>query len=370
MAKSVETKQLSEKDLNKFLGGYLFKSPEKSVDGSIKTARYETGIIMLDLLLNGGLPRGRAVAIGAEWGVGKTTMLIHACANIVKMYDKKVYYIDAEGGATYELWEAMGVAGLLYDPENNPDGKIYLLGINTIQDIAAVIKKVIFDPETAVIVIDSDTQVADQLAIDDEILGTGKNDAGSNARMWSKVSRTLNAIVSKSDVSLVIVHQARVDLSDFRPRVVASGGNALKHLVSVEVWGKRISYIGEGNVFTHKKSEAIGSYVRLTTEKNRLTKPFANVYIPIIFGRGVANKWAYKEWLENHTYEDKITGEVRNVLDKAGAGWYTLTLPSGQHKCRGDKEIWEIIDANLPEIKEYVDSNGGFSLSYGDAEGE
>ena len=79
-----EVKAVDTKKLNNFLTDYLFEEPETLEDGTIKTSRYETGIIMFDLLLNGGLPKGRAIAIGAEPGVGKTTLLIQACGNIVE----------------------------------------------------------------------------------------------------------------------------------------------------------------------------------------------------------------------------------------------------------------------------------------------
>jgi len=371
MARKKEVKSVDPKELNKFLGDYLFEEPETLEDGTIKTARYETGIIMFDLLLNGGLPKGRAIAVGAEPGVGKTTLLIQACGNIVERYNKKAYYLDVEGGATYELFEAMGFANLLYNPNTNPDGKLYLLSVKTIQDISRIIKKVAPDEETAVIVIDSDTQVTDQLAIDDEILGTGNNAVGSNARMWSKASRPLNAIISSSNASLLVVHQARVNLTGFMPKIESAGGNALKHLVSVEVWGKRKAWIGPGNVWVKKRQEAIGSYVKLTTEKNRLTKPFATVELPIFFGRGVSNKWAYKQWLEDNTTVDQATGEVVQMLNKAGAGYYTLTLPSGPHKCRGDEDMWQMIDEHYEEIVKYVQNNGGFKVAlYGEGDEE
>jgi RecA/RadA recombinase len=363
MAKEKKVKQVDSKELNKFLGNYLFEEPDTLEDGTIKTARYETGIIMFDLLLNGGLPKGRTISLGAEPGVGKTTLLIQACGNIVEKYDKKAYYLDVEGGATYELFESMGFAGLLYHPKQNPEGKLYLLSVKTIQDIARIIKQVIVDSDTAVIVIDSDTQVTDQLDLEDEVLGTGKNAVGGNARMWSKASRPLNALISSSDATLLIVHQARVNLSGFMPKIEAAGGNALKHLTSVEVWGKRKAWIGEGNLFVKTRAEAIGAYVKLTTEKNRLTKPFATVEVPIFFGRGVSNKWAYKEWLESHTCSDQLTGEIQKVLNKAGAGYYTLTLPSGIYKCRGDEEMWKLVDDHIDEIIDYVKLHGGFTVA-------
>ena len=356
-----KTEEFNEKQFKKEIGDFLFRKPETLEDGTIKTERYETDILMLDILLNGGLPKGRAIGFGAEWGVGKTTMLIQACGNIVEKYDKKVYYIDVEGGATYELFEAMGYADLLYDPETNPDGKFYLLSIETIQDIAKIIKQVSMDPDTAVIVIDSDTHVVDGLALEEDDLGTSNKAVGVDARMWSKAAKPIGAVIKKSNACLVIVHQARVDISGFRPRITSTGGNAIKHLATVEVWGKRKSWIGEGNALVKDKKEAIGAYVSLNTEKNRLAKPFSSVMVPVFFGKGVSNLWAYKEWLETSSYTDDVTGEVTPYIKKKGS-WYEINLPSGSEKVQGDAAVWQVLLDKVDEVKDIVDSNGGFSV--------
>lgn len=376
MAKKKVKNSINTTDIHDLIKDFLFEEPETLEDGTIKTPRYETGIINLDLLLNGGFPIGKAIAIGTEPGIGKTTMLIQACGNIVEKYDKNVYYIDAEGGASYELIESMGYSNLVYNPKTNPDGKFYLLNIKTIQGIAKVVKQVSRDPETAVIVIDSDTSVTDELILESDVLGMDKNAVASNARMWSSVSRPMNAIIGESNACLVVVHQARVNLSSFFVTVEAAGGNALKHLVSAEIWGTKKEYIGKDNVHKSsggkavKEGDAIGIIVKLTTKKNRLTVPFAKVEVPIFFGRGVSNIWAYRDWLMDNTVTDQATGEVIPVLNKVGAGYYTLTLPSGTYKVRGDKDMWGLLEEHMDEIVEYVNSNGGFKLKIKDDEND
>lgn len=369
MAKVKKQEQVDIKELNKFLDEFALSSQERSADGALSTPRYKTGIIMLDMLLNGGFPKGKAISIGAEPGVGKTTMLIQAAANIATDYNKRVYYIDVEGGATYELWDTMGYSHLLYNKDENPDGNIYLLDkAKTIQAIARIVKKVTQDPDTALIVIDSDTMVTDENAIEADDLGTGKNAVGSNARLWSAASKPMAAVLGQSEASMVIVHQARLNISGWMPVIEASGGNAVKHLVSVEIWGKKKAWIGEGNILIKDRSKAVGAVVSLTTKKNRLTKPFAAVTLPVFFGRGISNKWAYKTWLETHHMEDTTTGELIEYIAQGKSGYGTVNLPSGTYKYRGDGELWKLIDAYYDEIVSIVESNGGFELEQADTD--
>lgn len=364
--KKTKTK-INSKDLDKFLGDFLPRPPEIMEDGSIRTARWLTGINSLDLLLNGGFPQGHTIAFGAEPGVGKTTTLIQALGNIVEKYDKKCYYLDVEGGATYELIYDMGYSNLLWHPETNPNGKFYLLSIDTIQQLARILKQVTADPDTAVVVLDSDTNVIDQTNLEEDDLGTSNRAAASNARMWSLNGKNLQTVVKNSNITFVLVHQARVDLSGFRPKVSATGGNAAKHMASAEIWGRRKAWIDE-NFNEVKQAEARGALIVLSTSKNRLTKPFSSIELPIIFGRGVSNKWSYRKWLEDSNVVNNTTGEVTKALSMKGGGFYTLTLPSGEYKARGDKEVWPLIDEHYDEIVSYVNANGGFTLGKAEPE--
>lgn len=363
-----ETSKIDDKALQKMLGEYLPTAPDLMPDGTLKTPRWLTGIIMLDLLLNGGLPQGHTIAIGAEPGVGKTTMFIQALGNIVENYGKKVYYLDAEGGATYELIQDMGYADLLWHPKTNPEGKFYLLSISTIQQLATILKQLAADQENAVVVLDSDTTIIDGTSLLEDDLGTSNKAAAGDARMWSLHGKKLQAVVKNSSLCFVIIHQARVDLAGFRPRITASGGNAAKHMASAEIWGKKKEWIAEDFSKVNSPKDAAGALLQLSTSKNRLTKPFSAVELPIIFGRGISNKHAYRKWLENHNYTDAATGEVKPILSMRGGGYYTMVLPSGTYTSRGDKETWALIDEHYDEIAKYVEANGGFDLEKADIE--
>ncbi len=354
------TNVLDEKGIANELKSYSLRAPERDDEGGLITPKYRTGIFYLDLLLKGGFPLGKIIGMGSEEGAGKTTALINAMCNIVLEYpEKRGYYIDVEGGATYELWEAMGYSDLIYDADFNPRGRIHLLESETIQDISRQVKLFAADPNTALIIIDSDTAVVDRNDLEDAELGTAKNPAAKNARMWSGPLRVMNAIIKRSQACLVLVHQATTDLSGFIPQVKSTGGRVSKHMASAELWGRRKAFIGEGNVTEGvKKEEAIGALLELSTTKNRLGLPFRKVILPIFFGKGVSNLWAYKDWLSQNEWSDPDTAEVHGCIVKSGS-WYQITLPFVTQKVQGENAVWKLLLDHGEQVKAFVEKESG-----------
>jgi len=336
---------------------------DRDSEGRIITEKWETQIIMLDLLLNGGFPKGHSIAFGAVKGAGKTTILIQALGNIVEKYNKNVYYIDVEGGATPELFESMGYSNLLYNSETNPNGKFFVLNMTTIQDIGRLLKALRdsdYEKEnTACIVIDSDTFVVDERVLEDESLGLTSKAVAVSARMWAGAAKVFQAIIRETPFTLIYVHQAREDLSGFFVKTTTTGGNAIKHAVSAELIGKTRGYIDANLNETSSRAEAAGIKLEITTDKNRLTTPNAKITLPLIYGRGVSNRWAYQDWLEKNTFTDSATGEIRTYIEKSGS-WFTLTLPSiGSQRVQGQVKLTELIDQNIGEVLDLINKNGG-----------
>lgn len=340
--------------------------PETLNDGTVVAPRWESGIKPLDALLGGGFPKGRIVAFGSEEGVGKTTILLHSALNIIEKYNKKVVYLDIEGGVTYSMMEGIGLLPHLRNATNK-DGKFYLLSLESIQDINSVFQILVKDEDVALVIIDSDTNVIDEVVLSAEAMGATKNTIAESARMWSSNFKKINALVKRTEMCLVVIHQARTDLSGFHVVMRPSGGKAAKHVASVEIWGVRRDYVGEGDVLTDKtgkkikKGEAIGARVQLTTLKNRLGMPYRAVDAYLYFGKGVSHKWSYRELLEKFEVTDETTGEIRPIL-QAGS-WPSLCLPSGTYKggdYRGNEGTWKLMEDHWDEIIEYVDSHGGF----------
>lgn len=351
------------KKLKSLIDKYTVTREGDTLEGLANTPRYKTDIIALDALLDGGFPKGHMISISTEEGGGKSTLISQACGNIIEKYDKKVYYFDVEGGVTPELLNSMGYIEHLYHPQTNPEGKFIRLRAKFIQEIAQVFKEIIEDKETAVIVIDSTTATEDRKILEDEELGTGKNSVGSHARMWSSAARAFGALIADTDVTLVMIHQARENLSNFIVRTEAARGRALKHATSVEIWGTISKWLDSEGKELKGRTGAGGTILRLTTTKNRLTKPFMAVKMPLIFGKGASNMWAYRDFLENKDVIDEVTGEATKMLNVKGGGHFELHLPSGSHKGQGGDAITDLIEENIEEILELYQADGGMKLS-------
>ncbi|QMS84829.1 ATPase domain-containing protein [Candidatus Xianfuyuplasma coldseepsis] len=344
-------KDLFKKSLVNSLSNYK----EGSKQQVERTPKYSTGIIPLDDLLEGGFPMGSIVGFGSEAGVGKTTILLQACANIVKKYNKTVYYIDVENGAKLDLIYKMEYTDMLYHPESNPEGRFYLLSFKTIQDIVSFINQAAKGQDTAVIVIDSVTQVVDEESKEKDDLDVSNKQKGKIATMWSKASRALNTIIGDSDISLIMVHQARQKLNDFNPKTTSAGGNALKHITSVELWAKKGKYINEKYVTVDKASNSIGFNVKLQSLKSRCGDSDSSRNLVLFKGKGAVNVFAVKEWLEEYQYYDKKKEEYIPYFTKNDP-WKTYNIPqlSIYIKERSYTKILEQLNYHRDELIPYV----------------
>ena len=345
-------------DLNKLASEFLITTTVDE-DGNRITPRYKTDLLAFDDFLGGGLPIGKVISIGAEEGAGKSTLAVQLVGNVVEKYNKKAVYIDAEGGLAIELIESMGYADLIWHPKDNPNGSLYILDASTIQQINRIVKAFTSYPDTAIIVIDSTKGVFDADNLESDTLGADNKAIGKSARMWSANVNELSYLVKQSEACMIMIHQARTDLSGFRPQVVSATNKALRHLATAELWGKVRQYIDKDNVLSSTKAASIGTLLELSVSKNKLGVPFRKIEVPLYFGKGVSNKWAYRRWLEENTMEDTATGELVPYLKMAGGGYFTLTLPSGVYKARGYAASWDLFEEHLDEILGLIEVSGG-----------
>jgi hypothetical protein len=128
-------------------------------------------------------------------------------------------------------------------------------------------------------------------------------------------------------------------------------------MVSAEIWGRECSYIDEDYGETYSPDKSIGNKIELKTNKNRLTKPFYKVKLPLIYGKGVSETFLIKEWLSNNSYLDVESKESKPYLIQKSS-WYYFDIPNLgiKTKLQGTTASWSLILKHSSEIKSLIES--------------
>ncbi|MFZ5477928.1 MAG: recombinase RecA [Myxococcota bacterium] len=253
-----------------------------------------TGSLGLDLALGcGGYPRGRIVEIYGPEASGKTTLALHAMAEVQAMGGTTAF-IDAEHALDSSYARALGVRIedlILCQPDD---------GEQALDIVEALVRSGAVD----LIVVDSVAALVPK----DELEGQmSDSQVGLHARMMSKAMRRLAPAVSKSSSTLVFINQVRQKIGGmgFGPMETTTGGNALKYYASVRLDVRRIGAVKKGE-------ESIGNRTRVKVVKNKLAPPWKQVEFEILFGKGV-----------NRCGEIVDLAEAQGALTRSGS-WYSL----------------------------------------------
>lgn len=252
-----------------------------------------SGSIGLDLALGcGGYPRGRIVEIYGPEASGKTTLTLHAMAEVQKRGGVAAF-IDAEHALDPAYAARLGVRLSELIISQPDDGEQAL-------DIAeALVRSAAVD----LVVVDSVAALVPRAELEGEMSDL---QVGSHARMMSKAMRKLASIASRSGTTVVFINQIRQKIGvTFGPSEVTTGGNALKYYASVRLDVRRISTL-------KKDDAAVGARTRVKVVKNKLAPPFRVVEFDILFGQGI-----------HQLGEIVDLAEAQGALGRTGA-WYAL----------------------------------------------
>ncbi|MGE0568231.1 MAG: recombinase RecA, partial [Bacteroidia bacterium] len=284
-----------------------------------------TGSLGLDVALGiGGLPKGRVVEIYGPESSGKTTLAIHAIANVQKKGGIAAI-IDAEHAFDRFYAEKLGVDTqnlLISQPDNG-------------EQALEIADNLIRSGAVDLVVIDSVAALTPKAEIEGEM---GDSRMGLQARLMSQALRKLTATINKTGCCCIFINQLREKIGVmFGNPETTTGGNALKFYASVRLDIRRISQLKEGDVVA-------GNRVRVKVIKNKVAPPFRQAEFDIIFGEGISR-----------VGEIIDMGVEKNVIKKSGS-WFSYEdtkLGQGRESVRSlfleNPDLAEEIEAKIKD---------------------
>jgi recombination protein RecA len=281
-----------------------------------------TGSLSLDIALGGGIPKGRVVEIYGPESSGKTTLTLHAIAE-VQRNGGTAAFIDAEHALDPSYAKRIGVDIenlLLSQPDN---------GEQALEITETLVRSNAVD----IIVLDSVAALVPRAEIEGDM---GDSLPGLQARLMSQALRKLTGVINKSNATVVFINQIRMKIGVmFGNPETTTGGNALKFYASVRMDIRRIGQI--------KQNEAVvGNRTRVKVVKNKIAPPFREAEFDIMYNQGISKSGDVLD-----------LASARGIVDKAGA-WFSYNGEKvGQGREASKKFLEEHPDV-MAEIEQKV----------------
>jgi len=253
-----------------------------------------TGSISLDVALGiGGLPRGRIVEIYGPESSGKTTLTLHAIAEMQKQGGTAAF-VDAEHALDPQYAEKLGV---------NIDD-LLVSQPDTGEQALEITDMLVRSNAVDIVVVDSVAALTPKAEIEGDM---GDSHMGLQARLMSQALRKLTANIKRSNTLVIFINQIRMKIGVmFGNPETTTGGNALKFYASVRLDIRRIGAI-------KKADEVLGNETRVKVVKNKVAPPFKQVEFDILYGEGISREGELID-----------LGVKEKIVDKSGA-WYSYS---------------------------------------------
>ncbi|WP_292834712.1 recombinase RecA [Microbacterium sp.] len=261
-------------------------------DDRAPVAVIPTGSIALDVALGvGGLPRGRIIEIYGPESSGKTTLTLHAIAN-VQSAGGIAAFIDAEHALDPDYAQKLGV----------DIDQLLVSQPDTGEQALEIADMLVRSGAVDLVVIDSVAALVPKAEIEGEM---GDTHVGLQARLMSQALRKLTGGLNQTNTTMIFINQLREKIGVFfgSPETTA-GGKALKFYASVRLDIRRIETLKEG-------TDAVGNRTRVKVVKNKMAPPFKQAEFDILYGVGISREGSLIDF-----------GVEHGIVKKSGA-WYT-----------------------------------------------
>jgi recombination protein RecA len=279
-----------------------------------------SGSLALDIALGvGGFPRGRIIEVFGPESSGKTTVALHAIAEVQRVGGTAAF-IDAEHALDPAYAGKLGI---------NID-ELLLSQPDTGEQALEIAEALVRSGAVDIIVIDSVAALVPKAEIEGDM---GDSHVGLQARLMSQALRKLSGAINKSKVIAIFINQLREKVGVmFGNPEVTPGGRALKFYSTIRLDVRRIETLKQGN-------DMIGNRTRIKVVKNKVAPPFKQAEVDIMYGEGISKAGSLVD-----------IGTEMDIVDKSGA-WYSF---EGERLGQGRENAKQYLKDN-PKVADVIE---------------